>query len=130
MLRSSLLLLAVGFFAGSVVPQAASAEIWSIKADCKEGDWTVSVDLGSGPIDASCLGGAETKFDVGDVVVTGGSISAMSATGTMCALPMGSDFKFTLECAAKLEDSLGNELEEKVEVEVELEEEEDEADLD
>jgi hypothetical protein len=127
MLRNSLLLLVLGLFASVVVPKIATAAIWSVKADCKNGDWTVSVDLaGVGPVDASCIDGTETHFpvDVGDLIVTGGSIAATSSGGTMCDLPRGSDFKFTLECASKTEDSAGFELEEKVEVEVELEEEE------
>ena len=121
MLRNSLILLALGLF----VPQIATAAVWSVKADCKEGDWTVDVILGDLMIDASCSDGMEydENFNV-DGLVTEGSIAATSSGQTMCDLRLGSDVKSTLECATKSEDSTGLEFEEKVEVEVELEEEE------
>lgn len=122
-------ILALGLFACLAVSQIASAATWSVKADCKEGDWTVSVLLdGFGEVDASCFDGTENHVlvDVGDIDVTGGSIAATSAAGTLCDLPVGSDFKFSLECASKTEDSMGFEVEDKVEVEVELEDDEEE----
>ncbi len=108
-------------------PQLAAASIWSVQADCGDGDWTVEVQLaGFGALDASCVDGAEAhvEVDVGDLVVTQGSIEATSSSGATCRSAAFGDSKFKLECAHKSEDGDGFELEEEVEVEVEAEEDE------
>lgn len=133
MVRNAPLALAFALFASLFVSQTAAAATWSVEADCKEGDWTVVVLLaGFGPVDASCVDGAETRVlvDVGDVAVTDASIEATSSAGTLCDLPSGGDFKLALECASKTGDSAGLEVEDELEVEVELEEAEEEEDED
>ena len=127
MLRSSLLLLATGWFASLAAPQIATAAIWSVEADCRRGDWTLGVELtGFGTVDASCIHGVQSRVavDVGELTVTGGAIKA-SSVRTACELPTGSGSKFSLECEGRSEDSSGFELDEAVEIEVELEEAED-----
>jgi hypothetical protein len=109
------------------VPQLAAASIWSVRADCGDGDWTVEVELaGFGVLDASCVDGAKThvEVDVGDLIVTHGSIEATSSSGATCDNAAVGDSKFKLECAHKVEYGDGFELEEEVEVEVEVEEDE------
>ena len=109
------------------VPQLALASIWSVEADCGDGDWAVEVQLaGFGALDASCVDGAKThvEVDVGDLIVTHGSIEATSSSGVMCDIAAVGDSKFKLECAHKAEDGDGFELEEEIEVEVEVEEDE------
>ncbi len=127
---------AFGLLSILLAPQLAVASIWSVRADCGDGDWTVEVQLaGFGALDASCVDGAESHVavDVGDLTVTHGSIEATSASGMTCNSTAVGDSKFELECAQKAEDGDGFELEEEVEVEVEVEEdevEEDEGDED
>jgi hypothetical protein len=84
---------------------------------------------GFGEVVADCTADMETDVLVDvEAPVTGGSISATSVVGqTMCGLLVGTDYKFSLECDGKTEDSAGIEVEEKVEVEVGLEEEDDDA---
>ena len=81
---------------------------------------------GFGVLDASCVDGAKTnvEVDVGDLIVTHGSIEATSSSGATCDTAAVGDSKFKLECAHKAEDGDGFELEEEVEVEVEVEEDE------
>jgi hypothetical protein len=110
-----------------LVPQLATAAIWSVEADCGDGDWTVEVQLeGFGTADASCVDGAKThiEVDVGDLSVTHVGIEATSASGATCDHSAVGDSKLKLECAFKTEDGDGFELEEEVEVEVEVEEDE------
>ena len=124
MVRSSLIVRGLGLLSILFVPQLAAASIWSVKAECGDGDWTVEVQLaGFGAVDASCVDDSKTNVlvDVGDLVVTDGSIAATSSFGAMCDVVAGGDSKFKLECAHKAEDRNGFELEEEVEVEVEME---------
>ena len=126
-IRTSQIALAFGLLSILSVPQFATASIWSIQADCGDGDWTVEVQLdGFGALDASCVDGTRThvEVDVGDLSVTHGSIEATSASGVTCDHAAIGDAKFKLECAHKSEDGDGFELEEEVEVEVEVEEDE------
>ena len=116
-----------GLLAILFVPQFATAAVWSVQADCGDGDWAVTVQLeGFGTADASCVDGAEThiEVDVGDFRVTHGSIEATSASGATCDHSAVGDSKFKLECAYKTENGDGFELEEEVEVEVEVAEDE------
>ena len=129
MICSTRIVRAFGLLSILCVPQLAAASIWSVRADCGDGDWTVEVQLaGFGVLDASCVDGAKTNLevDVGDLIVTHGSIEATSSSGATCDNADVGDSKFKLECAHKAEDGDGFELEEEVEVEVEVEEDEDE----
>jgi hypothetical protein len=124
MLRSALLCLVLGLLAAASAPELAAAALWSVKADCNAGDWTVDVELeGFGLLDASCDEDGESRLlvDVGDTVVTGGGIAATSSLGTSCDLPLASDSKLVLKCGSETEDASRSELEEELEVEVELE---------
>ena len=126
-IRTAQIALGFGLLSILCVPQLALASIWSVQADCGDGDWTVEVQLdGFGALDASCVDGARThvEVDVGDLSVTHGSIEATSASGATCDHAAIGDAKFKLECAHKAEDGDGFELEEEVEVEVEVEEDE------
>ena len=127
MIRSTRIGRGFGLLSILFVPQFAAASIWSIQTDCGDGDWTVEVQLaGFGALDASCVDGAKThvEVDVGDLIVTHGSIEATSSSGATCDIAAVGDSKFKLECAHKAEDGDGFELEEEVEVEVEVEEDE------
>lgn len=127
MIRSTRIVRGFGLLSILFVPQLATASIWSVRADCGDGDWTVEVQLaGFGALDASCVDGAKThvEVDVGDLIVTHGSIEATSSSGATCDSATVGDSKFKLECAHKAEDGDGFELEEEVEVEVEVEEDE------
>lgn len=127
MIRSTRIVWGFGLLSILFVPQLAAASIWSVRADCGDGDWTVEVELaGFGALDASCVDGAKThvEVDVGDLIVTHGSIEATSSSGVTCNNAAVGDSKFKLECAHKAEDGDGFELEEEVEVEVEVEEDE------
>jgi len=124
MIRSTQIVWSFGLLSILFVSQLAKASVWSIQADCGDGDWTVEVQLeGFGSFDASCVDGAKTQIevDVGDLSVTHGSIEATSASGATCDHTAVGDSKFKLECAYKAEDGDGFELEEEVEVEVEVE---------
>ena len=83
---------------------------------------------GFGSIDASCVDGRETRaiVDVGDLLVTGGSIEATSSAGAICDLPSGHGSKFSVECESESDDPAALEPKAEVEVEVELEEHEEE----
>jgi hypothetical protein len=125
MIRSTRIVRGFGLLSILFVPQLALASIWSVQADCGDGDWAVEVQLdGFGALDASCVDGAKTgvEVDVGDLSVTQVSIEATSASGVTCDHAAVGDAKFKLECAHKAEDADGFELEEEVEVEVEVEE--------
>ena len=127
MIRSTRIARDFGLLSILFVPQLAPASIWSVQADCGDGDWTVEVQLaGFGTLDASCVDGAKThvEVDVGDLIVTHGSIEVTSSSGATCDSAAVGDSKFKLECAHKAEDGDGFELEEEVEVEVEVEEDE------
>ena len=127
MIRSTRIVWGFGLLSILFVPQLAAASIWSIQAECEDGDWTVEVQLaGFGALDASCVDGDKThvEVDVGDLIVTHGSIEVTSSSGAMCDSAAVGDSKFKLECAHKAEDADGFELEEEVEVEVEVEEDE------
>jgi hypothetical protein len=127
MIRSAQIVLGLGLLSILFVPQLAPASIWSVRADCGDGDWTVEVQLaGFGALDASCVDGAKThiEVDVGDLIVTHSSIEATSSSGATCDNTAVGDAKLKLECAHKAEDSEGFELEEEVEVEIEVEEDE------
>jgi hypothetical protein len=127
MIRNTRIGRSFGLLSILFVPQFAAASIWSIQTDCGDGDWAVEVQLaGFGALDASCVDGAKThvEVDVGDLIVTHGSIEATSASGVTCNNAAAGDSKFKLECAHKAEDADGFELEEEVEVEVEVEEDE------
>jgi hypothetical protein len=127
MIRSTRTVWGFGLLSILFVPQLAPASIWSVQADCGDGDWTVEVQLdGYGTLDASCVDGAKThvEVDVGDLIVTHAIIEATSASGATCDHAAVGDSKFKLECAYKAEDGDGFELEEEVEVEVEVEEDE------
>jgi len=127
MIRSKRIVWSFGLLSILFVPQLAVASIWSIRADCGDGDWTVEVQLeGFGNFDASCVDGTEThiEVDVGDLSVTHASIEATSASGATCDHTAVGDSKFKLECAYKTENGDGFELEEELEVEVENEEDE------
>ena len=64
MLRSTRLAIFLGLLVGLAVPAVTSADVWSIKSDCEEGDWSVTVTLdGLGAVDVSCLDGAKTEYD-------------------------------------------------------------------
>jgi len=125
MIRSTQIVRGFGLLAILFVPQLAPASIWSVQADCGDGDWTVEVQLeGFGTLDASCVDGSKTQVevDMGDLIVTHVSIEATSASGATCDHAGVGDSGFKLECAHKVEDGDGFELEEEVEVEVEVEE--------
>jgi hypothetical protein len=125
MLRSTRLAIFLGLLVGFAVPAVTSADVWSIKSDCEEGDWSVTVTLdGLGAVDVSCLDGAKTErtFDTGALVVTDAHIEATSALGTYCQLPSGGDSKVVLECSSRSENSAGLEAEDELEVEIEREE--------
>ena len=127
MIRSTPIVRVFALLSILFVPQLVGASIWSIQTDCGDGDWTVEVQLaGFGGLDASCVDGAKTlvEVDVGDLIVTHGSVDAMSSSGVTCNTAAVGDSKFKLECAHKSEDGDGSELEEEVEVEVEVEEDE------
>jgi len=127
MISSTRIVRGFGLLSILFVPQLAAASIWSVRADCGDGDWTVEVELaGFGVLDASCVDGAKTyvEVDVGDLIVTHGSIEATSSSGATCDNAAVGDSKFKLECAHKTEYGDGFELEEEVEVEVEVEEDE------
>jgi len=127
MIRSAQIVRGFGLLSILFVPQLAPASVWSVRADCGDGDWTVEVQLaGFGALDASCVDGAKTdiEVDVGDLIVTHSSIEATSASGATCDNAAVGDSKLKLECAHKAEDGEGFELEEEVEVEVEVEEDE------
>jgi hypothetical protein len=127
MISSTRIVRGFGLLSILFVPQLAAASIWSVRADCGDGDWTVEVELaGFGVLDASCVDGAKThiEVDVGDLIVTHGSIEATSSSGATCDNAAVGDSKFKLECAHKVEYGDGFELEEEVEVEVEVEEDE------
>jgi len=127
MISSTRILRGFGLLSILFVPQLAAASIWSVRADCGDGDWTVEVELaGFGVLDASCVDGAKThvEVDVGDLIVTHGSIGVTSSSGATCDNAAVGDSKFKLECAHKAEYGDGFELEEEVEVEVEVEEDE------
>jgi hypothetical protein len=134
MLRITRLAAALGLLAGLAAPQFAAAAIWSIKSDCSEADWTITVHLdGFGTVDASCHDGnkVEHSIDTGALAVTSAQVEAISSLGTLCHLPAATDAKLVLKCSAQGEDSAGNELEDEIEVEIEREDaepaEEDEA---
>ena len=127
MISSTRIVRGFGLLSILFVPQLAAASIWSVRADCGDGDWTVEVELaGFGVLDASCVDGAKThiEVDVGDLIVTHGSIEATSSSGATCDNAAVGDSKLKLECAHKAENGDGFELEEEVEVEVEVEEDE------
>jgi hypothetical protein len=114
----------VGFVSTWLGAQSATAALWSIKADCEEGDWSVEIELaGFGALDASCLDGTKTELsvDVGELGVTNASVAATSTSGTMCDGATRGEPRFKLECSQKTEDAAGFELEEELEVEMELE---------
>jgi len=127
MVSRALIVSFVGIASTWLVAQSAAAAVWSIDADCEEGDWTVAIELvGFGNLDASCVDGTKTQLgvDVGSLSVTEVSITATSARGTMCDATSGGEPRFKLECSDKREDVAGFELEEELEVELELELEE------
>jgi hypothetical protein len=131
MVSRTLIVWVVGFASTWLVAQSATAALWSINADCEEGDWSVEIELvGFGTLDASCVDGIKTQLsvDVGELGVTNASVAATSASGTMCDATSRGEPRFKLECGDKREDIAGFELEEEIEVEleVELEEEEEE----
>ena len=65
MLRITRLAATLGLLAGLAAPQFAAAAIWSIKSDCSEADWTVTVHLdGFGTVDASCHDGNKVERSI------------------------------------------------------------------
>jgi hypothetical protein len=124
MIRRTRIVRGFGLLSILFVPQLAPASIWSVRADCGDGDWTVEVQLADfGALDASCVDDAKTRVevDVGDLIVSHVSIEATSASGATCDHAAIGESKIKLECAHKAEDGDGFELEEELEVEVEVE---------
>ena len=65
MIRTTWIVRGFGLLSILFVPQLALASIWSVEADCGDGDWTVEVQLaGFGALDASCVDGAKTHVEV------------------------------------------------------------------
>lgn len=126
-IRNTRIVRGLGLLSILFAPQLAAASIWSVRTDCGDGDWTVEIQLaGYGALDASCVDGAKThvEVDVGNLIVTHGSIEATSSSGATCDIAVVGDSKFKLECTHKVEGGDGFELEEEIEVEVEVEEDE------
>ena len=98
------------------------ASIWSIRADCGDGNWTVEVHLADlGAFDASCVDGKEThnEVELGNQIVGDGSVEATSSSNATCGTTGVRDSIFKLECAHETVYSDGFDTEADVDGEIE-----------